>query len=55
MPAGDQLKALIRSHFDEDEERFHTLALQVAAHEAWPGAKGSESKYLLFLVNPTSD
>ncbi|MDA1045297.1 MAG: ATP-binding protein [Verrucomicrobia bacterium] len=37
MPTADQLKSLIRSHFDEDDELFHTLALQVAAHEARRG------------------
>ena len=31
------MKALIRSHLDEDADRFNTLALQVAAHEARQG------------------
>lgn len=34
MATSQQLKALIRSHLSEDDERFQTLALQVAAHEA---------------------
>jgi SpoVK/Ycf46/Vps4 family AAA+-type ATPase len=37
MATADQLKALIRSHLSDDEERFYTLALQVAAHEAQQG------------------
>lgn len=39
MATAEQLKSLIRSHFDEDAERFYTLALQVAAHEAKQGHK----------------
>lgn len=37
MATAEQLKALIRSHVDRDEERFLALALQVAAHEARQG------------------
>ncbi|MFT4547957.1 MAG: SpoVK/Ycf46/Vps4 family AAA+-type ATPase [Pseudoalteromonas tetraodonis] len=37
MATAEQIKALIRSHLSEDGERFHTLALQVAAHEAQQG------------------
>lgn len=37
MATADQLKALIRSHFSNQPERFHTIALQVAAHEAKQG------------------
>ncbi|TVR11392.1 MAG: ATP-binding protein [Planctomycetota bacterium] len=37
MATADQLKYLIQSHFDNDETRFTTLALQVAAHEARAG------------------
>lgn len=37
MATAEQLKALIRSHFSDDSERFLTLALQVAAHEAKHG------------------
>lgn len=37
MATADQLKALIRSHVDRDDERFLALALQVAAHEARQG------------------
>ena len=31
MAAAEQLRALVRSHFSEDPERFTTTALQVAA------------------------
>jgi len=37
MATAEQLKSLIRSHFGDDPERFFTLALQVAAHEAQQG------------------
>jgi SpoVK/Ycf46/Vps4 family AAA+-type ATPase len=34
MAGSEQLKALLRSHMTGDEERFLSIALQVAAHEA---------------------
>lgn len=37
MPTAEQVKALIRSHVEEDDVRFQTLALQIAAHEARQG------------------
>lgn len=37
MATAEQIKSLIRSHLSEDRERFYTLALQVAAHEAQQG------------------
>ena len=37
MATAKQIKSLIRSHFGDDDERFLTLALQVAAHEAQQG------------------
>jgi SpoVK/Ycf46/Vps4 family AAA+-type ATPase len=37
MATAEQIKALIRSHLSDDGERFYTLALQVAAHEAQQG------------------
>ena len=37
MATADQIKSLIRSHLSKDDERFHTLALQIAAHEAHQG------------------
>jgi SpoVK/Ycf46/Vps4 family AAA+-type ATPase len=37
MATAEQMKSLVRSHFSEDPERFFTIALQVAAHEAQQG------------------
>lgn len=37
MATADQIKSLIRSHFSSQPERFNTIALQVAAHEAKQG------------------
>jgi SpoVK/Ycf46/Vps4 family AAA+-type ATPase len=37
MATADQIKSLIRSHLSDDDERFYTIALQVAAHEAMQG------------------
>lgn len=37
MATAEQLKSLIRAHFKEEGERFFTVALQVAAHEAQQG------------------
>lgn len=37
MATAEQIRALIKSHFSDDSERFYTIALQVAAHEAQQG------------------
>ena len=37
MATAEQLKSLIRSHFAKEPQRFYTIALQVAAHEAKKG------------------
>lgn len=37
MATAEHIKSLIRSHVSEDKERFFTIALQVAAHEARQG------------------
>jgi SpoVK/Ycf46/Vps4 family AAA+-type ATPase len=37
MATAEQIKSLLRSHFNDDAERFYTIALQVAAHEAKQG------------------
>src|SRR5438876_11510589 len=37
MATAEQLKSLIKSHFGDESERFVTIALQVAAHEAQQG------------------
>lgn len=37
MATAEQIKSLIRSYLSDEEERFYTVALQVAAHEAQQG------------------
>ena len=37
MATAQQIRALIRSHFEGDAERFVTVSLQIAAHEAKTG------------------
>lgn len=37
MPTNEQLKALIKSHMEDDDERFLSIALQAAAHSARRG------------------
>lgn len=37
MATAEQIKSLIRSHLTDDDERFFTISLQVAAHEAQQG------------------
>ena len=37
MASGEQLKALLKSHVDGDDDRFFSIAMQVAAHEARRG------------------
>ena len=34
MASAEQIKALLKSHMDGDEDRFFSVAMQVAAHEA---------------------
>ena len=40
MATAEQIKSLIRSHLSDEDERFYSLALQVAAHEAQQGHTG---------------
>lgn len=37
MATADQIKTLLKSHFDNNSERFNTIALQIAASEAKKG------------------
>ena len=37
MASGEQLKALLKSHADGDDDRFFSVAMQVAAHAARRG------------------
>lgn len=39
LATGDQIKSLIKAHFDRDDERFKTVVLQIAAYEAKLGHK----------------
>jgi SpoVK/Ycf46/Vps4 family AAA+-type ATPase len=49
MATAEQIKSLLRSHFDNDSERFFTISLQMAAHEARQGhiALAEEIKLLV--------
>lgn len=37
MASADQIKALIKSYLNQDDEQFYSVAMQVAAHEAKQG------------------
>lgn len=37
MATSEQLLSLIRAHYENDNERFKTIALQIAAHEQKSG------------------
>jgi hypothetical protein len=37
MASSEHIKALLKSHLEGDEDRFLSIALQVAAHEARGG------------------
>lgn len=37
MASAEQLKALVKSHIDQDDRQFFSVAMQVAAHEAKVG------------------
>ena len=50
MATAEQIKSLIKSHFSDDLERFRTVALQVAAHEAKKG-NGSFALDLRDILN----
>ena len=50
MASSTQIKALMQSHIDKDDERFLSIALQVAAHEARSG-HGKLAQELKLLVD----
>lgn len=50
MPTADQIKALIRAHAEADDERFYSVAMQVAAQEARNG-HGTFAQELRALVD----
>ncbi len=49
MATSEQIKALLKSHFQNEEERFVSIALQIAAHESRLGhsAAASDIKQLV--------
>ena len=50
MASADQMKALLQSHADGDDDRFYAVAMQVAAHEARLG-HGKLAKELRDLID----
>jgi len=50
MPTSEQLKTLIKSHLEGDENRFFSCAMQIAAHEARVG-HGQFAKELRDLID----
>ncbi len=50
MASSEQIKALLRSHLEGDEARFHSIAMQLAAHEAKLG-HGKLAKELRELID----
>jgi SpoVK/Ycf46/Vps4 family AAA+-type ATPase len=50
MATAEQVKTLIKTHFDSDPERFSTIALQIAAHEARQG-HGSVANEIRVIVD----
>lgn len=50
MANADQLKALLQSHLEGDDNRFYSVAMQVAAHEAKRG-HGKLAEELRLLVD----
>ncbi|MGL4861062.1 MAG: AAA family ATPase [Enterobacteriaceae bacterium] len=50
MASADQLKALLQSHLEGDDNRFYSVAMQVAAHEARRG-HGKLAEELRALVD----
>jgi len=50
MASADQLKALLKSHLEGDDQRFFSVAMQVAAHEAKRG-HGKLAEELRALVD----
>ena len=50
MAIANQLKALLKSHAEGDDERFYSIAMQLAAHEAKIG-HGKVAEELRDLVD----
>lgn len=52
MATIEQVKALIKAHFDSNEEKFKTIVLQIAAHEAKVGHTASAREIKEIIQNP---
>lgn len=52
MATIEQIKALIRAHFDSNEEKFKTVVLQIAAHEAKVGHTASAREIKEIIQSP---
>lgn len=52
MATIEQVKALIKAHFDTNEEKFKTVVLQIAAHEAKVGHTASAREIKEIIQNP---
>ena len=52
MATIEQVKALIRAHFDSNDEKFKTVVLQIAAHEAKVGHTASAREVKDIIQNP---
>jgi SpoVK/Ycf46/Vps4 family AAA+-type ATPase len=51
MATIEQIKALIRMHFDDNDEKFRTIALQIAAHESKIGHTTSANEIRDIIQN----
>ncbi len=54
MASAEQLKALLKSHLEGDDNRFFSVAMQVAAHEAKLG-HGKLAKELRSMIDESKD
>lgn len=54
MATGDQIKSLVRSYLTDDEERFLSVVMQIAAHEARKG-HGKLATEIRALVDKARD
>ena len=52
MATIEQIKSLMRAHFENDNEKFKTIALQIAAHEAKLGHTSSARDIRDIVQNP---
>ncbi len=52
MATTEQIKALIRAHYDSNDDKFKTVVLQIAAHEAKVGHTASAREIKNIVQNP---